>query len=186
MRVIGQSDIAVDSSLAEEILKRSGENVFLCYQCRKCASGCPSRMFMDSTPTELMRYVQLGMADEAMKGNTVWYCLSCQTCSARCPQGIDIAHVVDTIRILVQENKVKADAKNARIFNWLWMKMLKYMGRIYEVGLTGALNLFIGRPFKDLPLGIKMIRKGKLRLLPSIRKPFAMLKMFSRARMLKK
>ena len=30
-------------------------------------------MFMDSTPAELMRYVQLGMVDEAMKGNTVWY-----------------------------------------------------------------------------------------------------------------
>jgi hypothetical protein len=60
------------------------------------------------------------------------------------------------------------------------------MGRMYEVGLTGMLNLSTGRPFKDLSLGLKMIRKGKLKLLPSIRKPFAMMKMFSRAKRLKK
>jgi heterodisulfide reductase subunit C len=186
MKIVGQTNIKPDSAFVEEIAKRSGENVFLCYQCRKCASGCPSRMFMDSTPTELMRYVQLGMVDEAMKGNTVWFCLSCQTCSARCPQDIDIAHVVDTIRIIVQEKKIKADTKNMRLFNRLWMKILKYAGRMYELALTGMLNLFTGRPFKDLSLGIKMIRKGKLRLLPSIRKPFAMMKMFSRAKRLKK
>jgi hypothetical protein len=60
------------------------------------------------------------------------------------------------------------------------------MGRMYEVGLTGMLNLFTGNPFKDLPLGIKMVRKGKLKLLPSFRKPFVTIKMFSRARKLKK
>jgi len=186
MKVLGEKDIKVDTSLAEEIAKRSGENVFLCYQCRKCASGCPSRVFMNSTPAELMRYVQLGMVDEAMKENTIWYCMSCQTCSTRCPQDIDIAHVVDTIRILVQEKRIKADTKNERLFNWLWMKILKYLGRMYEVGLTGTLNLFTGKPFKDLPLGIKMIKKGKLKLLPSIKKPFAMMKMFSKAKRLKK
>lgn len=186
MKIIGEKDIKADSSFAEEILKRSGQNVFLCYQCGKCASGCPSRMFMDATPTELMRYVQLGMIDEATKGNTIWFCLSCQTCSARCPQDIDIAHVVDTIKILVQEKNIKADTKNERLFNWLWMKILKYMGRMYEVGLTGMLNLFTGNPFKDLALGIKMIKKGKLKLLPSVKKPLSMIKMFSRAKRLKK
>jgi heterodisulfide reductase subunit C len=157
VKIVGKKDMKVDSAFAEEIAKRSGENVFLCYQCRKCTSGCPSRMFMDSTPTELMRYAQLGMVDEAMKGNTIWYCLSCHTCSTRCPQDIDIAHVVDTIRIIVQEKNIKADTKNMRLFNWLWM-----------------------------PLGIKMIRRSKLKLLPSIRKPFTMIKMFSRAKKLKK
>ena len=186
MKVVGQKEIKIDNNFAEEIRSRSGENVFLCYQCKKCASGCPSRVFMDRTPTELMRYIQLGMVDEAMKENTIWYCLSCQTCSARCPQDIDIAHVVDTIKILVQEKKIKADTKNERLFNWLWMRMIKYMGRMYELGLTGMLNLLTGKPFKDLPLGIKMVRKGKLKLLPSVKKTFTMMKMFSRAKRLKK
>ena len=186
MKIIDQKEIEANSSFAQEIRKRSGENVFLCYQCRKCAAGCPSRIFMDSTPTELMRYIQLGMADEAMRKNTIWYCLSCHTCSARCPQDIDIAHVVDTIRIIVQEEKVKAESGCTKVFNFLWTRILKYMGRMYEVGLTGMLNLLTARPFKDLPLGMRMMRKGKLKLLPSIRKPFAMIKMFSRAKRLKK
>lgn len=186
MKIIGKKDIKVDSSLAEEVKKRCGENVFLCYQCKKCASGCPSRKFMDSTPTELMRYVQLGMADEVMKKNSLWYCLSCQTCSARCPQDIDIAHVLDTIKIIVQEKNIKAKTGNTRIFNWLWMTMLRYTGRMYELGLTGLLNLFTGKPFKDLPLGMKMIKKGKIKLLPSIKKPLMMKKIFSNAKRLKK
>lgn len=186
MKIVGQKDIELDASFAAEILERCGENVFLCNQCRKCASGCPNRKFMDSNVTELMRYVQLGMADEAMKGNMVWFCLSCQTCSARCPQGIDIAHIADTIKILVQEKKIEADTRNTRLFNWLWMRILKYMGRMYEVGLVGTLNLATGHPFKDFSLGLKMIRKGKLKLLPSVRRPFSMMKMFSRAKRLKK
>ena len=66
------------------------------------------------------------------------------------------------------------------------MKLLRYAGRMYEIGLTGMLNLFTGHPFKDMSLAIKMIKKGKLKLLPSIKKPFEMMKMFARAKKLKK
>ncbi len=186
MKVVGKKQINIDTDFAAEVARRSGQNVFLCYQCRKCASGCPNRMFMEATPAQLMRYVQLGMVDEAMKQNTIWYCLSCQTCSARCPQDIDIAHVVDAIKIIVQERKIKADTKGARLLNVIWMNILKYGGRMYEVGLTGVFNVFTAKPFKDLPLGLKMIRKGKLKLLPSIKNPFSMMKMFARAKKLKK
>jgi heterodisulfide reductase subunit C len=186
MKIIGDKEIKIDKALAKEIAERSGENVFLCYQCRKCASGCPNRQFMEKTPTELMRYAQLGMIEEAMKINTIWYCVSCQTCSTRCPQDIDIAHVVDTMRIVAQEKKIKTDSGNMKLFNRLWMFLLKYGGRMYELGLTGMLNMFTLRPFKDLPLGMKMFKKGKLRLLPTIRRPLEMMKMFSRARKLKK
>ncbi len=186
MKIIGEKTIEADTALAQEIKKRCGENVFLCYQCKKCASGCPSRTFMDSTPTELMRYIQLGMTDEAMKGNTIWYCLSCQTCSTRCPQDIDIAHVVDTLKIIVREKKIKAKTGGATLLNRVWMLILRYMGRMYEMGLAGMMNLFSGKPFKDLPLAMKMMKKGKLKLLPTIKRPFEMMKMFSRAKRLKK
>ena len=186
MKVVKQENIKLDAGFAEEIAKLSGENVFLCYKCKKCASGCPSRMFMDSTPTELMRYAQLGMVDEAMKKNTIWYCVSCQTCSTRCPQDIDIAHVIDTMRIIGQQKKIKAENNKLPLFNWLWMTMIKYMGRAYEAGLVAALNVFSGKPTKDMMLGMKMMKKGKLKLWPSFRKPFATMKMFSRAKKLKK
>ncbi len=185
MKIIGESNIPLDPKLAEEIRRRCGQNVSLCYQCRKCAAGCPNRSFMDSTPTELMRHIQLGMADEAMKGNAIWYCLSCHTCSARCPQDIDIPQVVDALRIIVQEKKVKTDAGSVTLVNRLWMAMLR-LGRMYEMGLAGLTNLLTGRPFKDAGLAARMIRKGKIKLLPTIRKPLEINRMFKRARKLKK
>jgi len=185
MKIIGENEIKIESSLAKEVQDRCGENVNLCYQCRKCAAGCPNRQYMDFTPTELMRYVQLGMVDEVMKKNTVWFCLSCQTCTARCPQDIDIAKVVDTVKVITAERGVVADAGNVRVFNNLWMLMLRFMGRMYEVGLVGSLNMLRGKPFDDMALGQKMIRKGKLKFIPSIKMPFTMMKMFARAKKIK-
>jgi len=187
MKIIdGKNEVIIDDQLAQEVKRRCGENVFLCYQCRKCSSGCPARDFMKGSPSEFIRLVQLGQADEAMKTDTIWYCMSCQTCTARCPQGIDIAHVVDTVRIIVQEKKVKTATNNWRLFNWLWMTILHFTGRMYEVALTGAMNVFTLKPFKDIALGGKMIRNGKLKLLPSIKKPVMMFKMFRTARRVRK
>ena len=137
-------------------------------------------------PTELMRFIQLGMNDEALKGPIVWACMSCQTCTARCPQNIDIAGVVDTVKIMAQEQKLKIDTHGGRLFNRLWLTILKFTGRMYEVALIGSLNLLRATPFKDMGLGMKMFAKGKLKLFPSIRSPLAMMKMFHRARSLKK
>ena len=185
MKVLGKEEITVDRAFAEEVKKHCGENVFLCYQCRKCASGCPNREFMDFTPTELMRYAQLGMADEAMKKNTAWICLSCQTCTARCPQDIDIARVVDAVKVITDERRVAADAGKVRVFNRLWMIMLRFTGRMYEAGLIGTLNVVTGKPFNDMELGKKMIQKKKIKFAPSIKRPFEMMKMFSRAKKVK-
>lgn len=183
MKVIdAQVPVDVNHEFAQEIKKRSGENVFLCYQCHKCASGCPARDFMDSTPDQLMRYAQLGLASKCMKGNTIWYCSSCQTCSTRCPAGIDIARVISTIKIMTQERGVGADTMHAGLFNNLWMRTLKYTGRIYEAGVIGLLNLGSGRPLNDAGLAIKMLRRGKLKLIPPVTRPAAMMRMFNRAK----
>ena len=45
--------------LAEEIHEICGENVYLCYQCQKCASGCPVADYFDLSPNQLMRAIQL-------------------------------------------------------------------------------------------------------------------------------
>jgi len=185
MKVIRENNVPLQPALADEIRRRCGQNVSLCYQCRKCAAGCPSRAFMDSTPAELMRYIQLGMADDVMKGSAIWYCLSCHTCSARCPHDIDIPRVVDTLRIIVAEKGIKSGGRRIRLMNRLWMSMLR-LGRMYEMGLAGLTNLLAGRPFKDASLAAQMIKKGKIRLLPAIRKPLEICRMFKRRRSLKK
>ncbi len=191
MRILDKKNKKIDPLLCEKILKMSKENVFLCYQCRKCSSGCPARPFMESKPNELMRMVQLGMSGRIAEENTIWSCVSCQTCTTRCPQGIDIAHVIDMLRIMAKEKKLKSakrlfrPGKVVRQFNSIWMRMLKYMGRVYEPALILLYNIVRMKPFKDLGLGFKMIKKGKLKLTPSIKSPIAMMKIFFKAKRLK-
>ena len=48
---------------------------------------------MDVTPRQVMRMVQLGLVDEALRTRAIWLCAGCDTCSTRCPKGVDIAHV---------------------------------------------------------------------------------------------
>jgi heterodisulfide reductase subunit C len=40
----------LSSDLANQIRRQCGENVFLCYQCQKCSSGCPVAEYFDLAP----------------------------------------------------------------------------------------------------------------------------------------
>jgi len=183
MRVQSQGrELAVDQGFAAEIRRRTGENVFLCYQCRKCSSGCPVRAWMKGSPAELMRYAQMGLSQEALESEAIWYCASCLTCSVRCPAGIDIAHVVDAMRMLAVEKNAQAKGAPMRLLNRLWMVILRFSGRMYEIGLVAALNGLNRTPFKDMALGAKLIAKGKLSLLPHPVRSFEVMKLFGRAR----
>lgn len=186
MKARNQDNKAANSAFARIVNARSGENVYLCYQCRKCASGCPLREMMDSNPTELMRQIQLGMKNEAVKDSTIWLCASCHTCTSRCPQGIDIAHVIDTLKIMAQEEGIHADTHNVKAFNKIWMMMIKHMGRIFEVGLVGLLNLAMKKPLQGVGLAGRMVKKGKLKFLPSIKRASETRNMFKRAEEIKK
>ena len=54
----------VDSSFLEEVNKKSGEDLSLCYQCLKCTAGCPTAPYMDIRPNNIIRMIQMGMKKE--------------------------------------------------------------------------------------------------------------------------
>ncbi len=87
--------LEINSELAQRIQDELGENVYLCYQCVKCTSGCPVAEFMDWQPNQIMRALQFGQEDIALQSETPWLCAACQTCSTRCPQGIDINAIME-------------------------------------------------------------------------------------------
>jgi heterodisulfide reductase subunit C len=84
----------------EEIEAHSGEMVRRCFQCDRCATGCPMIAQMQHAPNELFRLIQLGTERPFFRVIRFWFCVSCYTCSVRCPNDIDIAHVMDTLREL--------------------------------------------------------------------------------------
>ena len=91
-------DAADAMKFAMKIKERSGEDIFMCFQCGECSSGCPVVSEMDLMPSTLIRLTQLGLKEELVNSRTIWLCSSCFTCLARCPRGIDIAKVAEALR----------------------------------------------------------------------------------------
>jgi len=166
--------------LAETVGKGCGANVCKCYQCKKCSSGCPVAEYADLHPAQIMRAIQLGQVDIPLDHRFIWLCTSCQTCTTRCPQGIDVAAVMDELRIIARrEGRIPAGAALADVLR-LNAESIKRWGRLYEVELMT--RAMLSRP-KDMagyiPIGRKMMAKRKIRLLPERGDRAAMKRMVS-------
>ncbi len=146
--------------------KQSGQKLLRCYQCGKCTAGCPTSYLMDLTPRQVMRSVQLGLKEDLLRSRSYWLCVFCQTCTARCPQEIDIARVMESLRILsVMEKRVPAE-KEIALFHRHFLTLVERYGRVWEIGLGGLYNLTSGHPLSNVSLLPGMFAKGKLPLLP--------------------
>ena len=164
-------DIPSDTitEFADIVKETSGLDINACYQCKKCTSGCPVVYAMDYTPTQLIHAIRLGLKELVLNSTTIWLCASCETCTTRCPQEVDIARVMDTLRIMAIRDGVKPKVTEVVAFNRTGITNLRLFGRMYELGLIGMLKLATGQFAKDMGLGIKMLKKRKLSLLPNFR-----------------
>lgn len=160
--------IQLSTDLANKIQEVTGENVFLCYQCIKCTSGCPLADYFDLQPNQVMRAAQLGMQDLIFSSKSAWLCASCQTCTTRCPQGIDIAKIMDFIVNEAMQQGVDPQVPKVALFNKVFLRNVDLLGRAYELGLIVEMNVRTGQPFKDVKLGLDMFKRGKIHLLPEL------------------
>jgi heterodisulfide reductase subunit C2 len=159
---------APDAVLADTIRRGAGINAYTCYQCKRCTAGCPVAGYAGLHPAQIVRSVQLGDLAGIMADRFIWLCTGCQTCSTRCPQEIDVAGIMDELRILAYEHDlVRKDAPFAGILKYN-ADSFKRWGRLYELELLARDK--IRRPTSmtdDLVLGVKMIARGKIGFLPS-------------------
>jgi heterodisulfide reductase subunit B len=170
--------ITYQSELAHEIEEACGENVYLCYQCKQCTAGCPVADHFDLTPHRLLRALQLGQKDAVLRSKTIWLCAACEACSTRCPQGLDLPRIVDVLRIMVAREGVQPALRPVTTFYSAALRGINMFGRMYEAGLMAELylRLFLSGDLdreqlvKDVPMALKMIRKGKLTPLPPLSK----------------
>lgn len=153
-------------NLSRELQALTGENVLLCYQCRKCTLGCPSAYAMRMKPHELMRAIQLGLTKEIYWSGTIWICLSCETCNTRCPQDINILRVIDGLREMSKNFTYYNPYPIMPSFHRIFLALVKRFGRVYELGIALMMNLRMLTPFKDIDMAFPMLMKGKLKPLP--------------------
>lgn len=154
------------STLAQLIEEETGNNVYLCYQCKKCTSGCPLAEHFDLGPHRIMRALQLGPEELPLSSATIWLCASCQTCTTRCPDGLDVARIMEQLRMIALERGIKPRVPEVALFNEAFLRGVKFLGRSYELSLAVERNLRIGQPFKDLSWGLELLRKGKVGVMP--------------------
>jgi heterodisulfide reductase subunit C len=90
-----------ERSFIRRIEELSGENIFACYQCGRCSAGCPMAGEMDLLPNQIIRLIQMGLAEDVLRSKTLFLCASCFTCQSRCPKGIDLARVMEAVRYIL-------------------------------------------------------------------------------------
>lgn len=177
--------VAPSSSFRREIESRSGQKVSACFQCEKCTNGCPVTFAMDIAPHRLIRSIQLGLRDEVLASDTIWVCASCETCTTRCPNGIDIAHIMDSLRQISAIRGVKVSQKQVPLFHSAFLSSIRMYGRVHEMTMTVTFALKSGGIpglLKQAGLGMEMMQKGKIRILPARLRAGSQVKsMFKRA-----
>ncbi len=167
-----QSVAALDLSLPNEpdlleyIERATGENIRNCYQCGKCAAGCPLSAAMDLQPQQILRALQLGQTDLIFASDTLWLCVSCQTCVTRCPCEVDLPRVMDALRSWAIVHHHPAAQREIAAFQRTFIKSIELTGRVYEIGLIGGYNLTSGHLFSSFDLAAPMLLKGKIKPLP--------------------
>ncbi len=154
-----------NKALKAELENLTGNDYSCCYQCGKCTAGCPAGRFMDNPPALLMRLIQLGQIEQALKSDSLWWCVGCGTCTARCPQNMEIAGTLDALRsIAIREGIVSRDIEKKRVdaFHKAFLDTIRKSGRLSEVALVNKYKLKTGTFMQDMDAGVKMMLNGKI------------------------
>ena len=155
------------SDLLDEVRRRSDTEAGACFQCHKCSTGCPIGPEMDYLPSQVMRLVHLGAEKEALGSRAIWLCASCEACTTRCPMGIDIAGVMDALRIMAIDRRTVLPDARGKQFNRSFLGSVRRHGRVYEMGMMSAYKLRTFDLLSDVDKVPQMLAQGKLSLLPN-------------------
>jgi len=155
----------IEAHFGAQVKEESGTEIDRCYQCLTCSLGCPSAFAMDYLPHQIVRMVQLGLREQVLTSSTIWVCADCHTCATRCPNEVDLVKIMDVLReISLREGLAKE--RGVADFHRLFLANIRQWGRQHELSLILKLKLRTRDLFSDLLPGIKMLMKGKLKLLP--------------------
>jgi len=125
-------------SVVKEVMERSGQNIVACYQCRRCAAGCPvgeETGFV--TPDRLIRMILLGDREMALSNELVWKCVSCYTCGTRCPNEIQTARITETLKQMSKEEHIAPLSPKIADFHNSFCTSTKHFGRLNEIEFMG-------------------------------------------------
>ena len=173
-----QYETAASRSLLAEVTRRSGQNLQACYQCRRCAAGCPVGEETGVTPDRLIRMIVVGDRQEAINNLLVWKCVACYTCGTRCPNSIQTARITETLKQMAKESHAIPLTPRIADFHGAFMTSTRHLGRFNEIeALTiyetktairelsqGKVKAVIAEMVGQARLALDMMKKKRLHL----------------------
>ena len=155
-----------DLTFAEQVSEWSHQNVQRCYYCLRCSAGCPAAEFMEYTPAQILRLVQLGQKETLLQSSAIWLCIGCETCGTRCPNEIHAGAVIDALRQMsLAEGAEPGEPKIAKLHE-AFLDSIRRFGRLHELTMLMQYKLTSRDLFSDLDMGLDMFIKGKIHPLP--------------------
>ncbi len=121
---------------------------------------------MDYHPTQVVRLVEFGQKQKVLKSRAIWMCVGCHACVSQCPNRVHIPALMDTLREMALESGVELPEGRISDFHKMFLEELRKRGRIYELGLGVKYKLRTGTVFKDFMRGVRLICKGRFKVLP--------------------
>jgi heterodisulfide reductase subunit D len=97
--------ITLSTDLSKRVREECGENVYLCYQCERCSSGCPTVPAMRYRPAQMMRLTQFGLEDKLAADASIWQCVGCDNCTQHCPHNLSVRRLVEVMRQHVMQER---------------------------------------------------------------------------------
>jgi len=163
--------------LIQEVTDRSGQNILACYQCRRCAAGCPVGNETGVTPDRLIRMIIFGEREEVLNNLLVWKCVACYTCGTRCPNNIQTARINETLKQISKEVHIEPLLPKVAAFHDAFLKSTSHFGRVNELEFMGLYEMqnakralkhgggwkaVAGQMRDHAKLGILMIKKKRM------------------------
>jgi len=155
------------NNLTQEVDRRSGEIIELCYHCHKCTAGCPIVDAMTYGPDQILRMIALNQSEEILQSKDIWLCAGCYTCATRCPNDIDISAVMDSLRQVALEQGNKIGEPDTLLFHRIFMGVVSNLGRSHEAFSLGLFKILSHVPLlNDMDSGLNLFVRGKVPIFP--------------------
>ncbi|MFN2357781.1 MAG: 4Fe-4S dicluster domain-containing protein [Desulfotignum sp.] len=151
----------------DQVENLSHSHLSRCWHCLTCSGGCPFSEDMDYLPNTIIRLIQFGLKEKALSCSTIWLCVGCNTCAMQCPNGVDVAAVMDGLRQMAIQEKIPAAEPAILSFHNAVIDSIARYGRTHKLEIMMRYKLAGKDLFSDMDLGMKMLSRRKLDLLPS-------------------
>lgn len=154
---------------SESLLGSIQEKMAACMQCGVCTGSCPNAFAMDISPRELWRLVLAGRLEDVFRSHTFFLCSQCFRCTLRCPRGLQPTEAMSELKSLADRSGW-FERSEPVVFHRRFLESIRKHGRVHELELMSGYFAAMRNPvlpFRFASLGIRLVSKGKLTIVPS-------------------